>query len=374
MNFIPHRLKEARESKGLKMTDLANLVGVTRQAISAFEKGLNSPSLETVFRLSTVLSIPREFFTNNNDSKISISSPVFFRSQQTALKKERQMSRVKLKWLIETFDVISEYLDLPSVDLPDFGIEDFESLDADDIENFAIETRKYFGLGLGPISDLTRLLENKGIPVVATDFGDRVGAFSYRSERGDVFFVREHNSSVCRARFSLAHELGHMILHKSASVDFMEDKQLFQLVESQANHFASAFLMPAETFSREFFSTKINALSSLKKRWHVSMRAMIMRAHSLNLITDHQKSYAFTQMAPYGKKEPLDDIIKGEEPSYLKKAIELLEEHSIITKCDLKDRLQLPTTVLAQFFGLNESAFHVKKANIQPFRLKKANT
>src|SRR5690554_1552270 len=62
-NFQPERLTEARQSKGLNMTDLANLVGVTRQAISAFEKGIDAPSSETLLRLSNVLSMPREFFT-----------------------------------------------------------------------------------------------------------------------------------------------------------------------------------------------------------------------------------------------------------------------------------------------------------------------
>lgn len=369
--FYPERLSEARKSKGLNMTDLANLVGVTRQAISAFERGVDSPTHETLLRLSSVLSIPREFFTLAPDEGSKVKGPIFFRSQITTKKKDREISSVKTNWLTSAYNVLSQYLEFPEVKLPDFGIGDFESLTPEDIEGIANQTRQYFGIGLGPISDLTKLLENHGIPIVSIDVASRIGAFSYATDDDRAFMVVERNSSAVRERFSLAHELGHLVMHKTLNQNFLEDKPLFKRVEEQANNFAGAFLMPAETFSREFYSPSISSLISMKKRWKVSISAMTMRAHSLGLITDNQKVYVFRQLAKNGKhREPLDDVIRKEESSFLRRAISLLEENRILSRPELKERLQIPTSDLAQFFNCQERDFLIADAKVVDFKLK----
>lgn len=371
-NFQPERLTEARQSKGLNMTDLANLVGVTRQAISAFEKGIDAPSSETLLRLSNVLSMPREFFTLEVVGEQRLSSPIFFRSRKTTNKKDREISSVKTKWLIRAHGTLNNYLEFPPVELPDFGILDCESMKRSQIEEYANETRKFFGIGLGPISDLTKLLENRGIPIAAIDVARKIGAFSYVTESGQTFMVTDVNATAVRNRFSLAHELAHLVLHRTLSEDFMEDKELFDLVEKQADYFAGAFLMPSETFAREFYSPNLGALVNMKKRWKVSIGALTYRAHNLKLISDNQKTYVFRQLARYGRrKEPLDDVLEPEKPALLRKAITLLETNKIFSKSDLKERLQIPGSDLAQFFGLDESEFSHRESNVVSFNLKK---
>ena len=370
MKFIPEKLTEARLSKGLNMTDLANLVDLTRQAISGFERGVDNPSYETMLQFCRVLSMPKGFFSNETGSDLIIDGPIFFRSQQTTKKKDREISSVKAKWVSRAFDELSQYLEVPEINLPEFNIKDCEALEDADIENYAFECRNFFGLGSGPISNMTKLLENNGIPVVAIDAAKKIGAFSYGTNKGHKFIIVDRNATAVRTRFSLAHELGHLILHKSLSADFMENKDLFKLVERQADNFASAFLMPSESFVREFVSPKIKAMTDLKMRWKVSIAAMVMRASQLQLINENQKGYLFRQLAPFRKKEPLDDTLVREEPSFMNMALAMLNENSIISNFELKNRLEIPVNDLIQFFELSEIDFQEKSSNILSFNVR----
>lgn len=370
MIFIPEKLTEARESKGLNMTDLANLMGLTRQAISGFERGVDKPSYETVLQFCRVLSMPSGFFSSKIGTDVAIDGPIFFRSQQTAKKKDRAISTVKANWVARTFDELAQYLEVPSANLPNFSIEDCEVLEDYDIEHYAFECRKFFGLGNGPISNMTKLLENNGIPIVAIDAANKIGAFSYATNKGYKFIVVDSKATAVRTRFSLAHELGHLVLHTTLSNDFMEDKELFKTIESQADKFASAFLMPADSFVREFVSPKIKAMIDLKGRWRVSIAAMVMRASQLNLINENQKGYLFRQLAPYRKKEPLDDFLERENPAFMNMALTMLSDNAIISNSDIKARLAIPVSDLAQIFGLSEYDFNEHESNVLSFNIK----
>lgn len=350
--FRAKRLTEAREFKGLKMTDLASLVGVTRQAISGFENNIHDPSPETLSRIASILGFNREFFVDNEHYNAEITGPLFFRSNQTATKRSRSISEVQAQWTVRAFEKIESDLTLPEVKLPNFDIYDFESLTDEEIEEIAIQTRHFFGLGLGPISNMTLLLENHGIPIIFSNSSNKVHGFSFGTTTGRKFIVADNKSSGCRARYSIAHELGHLILHKTLDVNFLADKELFKLVEKQADHFASAFLMPLNTFPSEFYSSKLDALQRMKKRWKVSIAAIGMRAKQLNLINDNQASYIWRQLAPYRKVEPLDNIILPEKPSYMKTALNLLEEHKIFMKSDFVRVLKLPIEEISQIFNI----------------------
>lgn len=350
--FRKERLTEAREYKGLKMTDLASLVGVTRQAVSGFENGIHDPSPETLKKIASILGFNREFFIGNESYSSEITGPLFFRSNQTATKRSRDTSRIQAQWAVRAFEKIEAALTLPDVKLPQFDIYDFEALTNEEIEEIAIQTRNHFGLGLGPISNMTLLLENNGIPVIFSNTSDKVHGFSFGTNTGRKFIVADNSSSGSRMRFSLAHELGHLILHKTLDVDFLSDKELFKFVEKQADRFASAFLMPLGTFSSEFYSSKLDALQRMKKRWKVSIAAIGMRAKQLQLINDNQSSYIFRQLAPYRKVEPLDNIITPEQPNYLSMALNLLQDHKIISKPDFVRELKLPTDEIAQIFNI----------------------
>lgn len=104
-------------------------------------------------------------------------------------------------------------------------------------------------MGDGPIANLTKLLKNKGIVISRLSSGEKVDAFSFwESDR--LIVVLDRSKTAVRMRFSLAYELGHLIMHRTVENDYLEDKKIFDIVESQADYFASCFLMPSNTFGR----------------------------------------------------------------------------------------------------------------------------
>ncbi|EKY3090889.1 helix-turn-helix domain-containing protein [Cronobacter dublinensis] len=364
----PERLTEAREAKGLTMADLARLLEISRQAISAFEKGLKNPSHETLNQISRVLSFPESFFLAAESSP-SIKGAVHFRSRASASKKERLMGTTKGRWVSGILSNLLQYAILPELKLPPIDIDDFEMLTPSDLEDIATQTRRYWGLGDGPIKNLTQLLENNGIVVSNIHAGDRVDAFSFWANSGPII-VSDKNCTAVRLRFTIAHELGHLILHRSVQDDYLDDKELFKKVEKQADYFASCFLLPASTFGNEFFSPSLQGLIKLKERWGVSIGAITMRAASLHLINDNQKEYVFRQLAPYRKKEPLDDVIKSEEPKLINKLAHLLDEHNIISKSELFERSALPDADFIAITKIQKAEIYSEKENVISLKLK----
>lgn len=367
-SFNPRRLEEAREAKGLTMAELARILNISRQAISSFEKGLKSPSADTLSAIATILGFPERFFLAGHSSP-KIEGAVHFRSRSTATKKTRMTGRTRGRWAALILDECLKYAQLPEVILPEIDTIDFESLSLSDIEDLATNVRRFWGLGDGPIPNLTRLVENKGIVVSHLPSGEKVDAFSFWHS-GRPIVMLDRTKTAVRMRFSLAHELGHLIMHQSVEDDYLNDKELFDLVESQADYFASCFLMPAATFGREYYSPSLSALERLKLRWITSIGSITMRARSLELITDNQKSYIFKQLAPFRRKEPLDDVIQKEEPELLHKLISLLDKHSIIKINELIDIFDLPAHELSAITRFSESEM-VQIDNVISFKIKK---
>jgi Zn-dependent peptidase ImmA (M78 family)/DNA-binding XRE family transcriptional regulator len=357
------------------MTDLANLLDLTRQAISGFERGVDSPSNETISRLSLVLSMPREFFSYETDPDIEVDGPIFHRSMVTALKKNKERSNVFATWMAGAFKEMSSRLEIPPSRLPDLGVKDFEALNDDDIAILANQCRKQLGLGLGPISNLTALMENHGIPVCRMSLPEKVDAFSYTTKGKQTFVILDRNVSTVRHRFSLAHELAHLMLHRSLQSDFMEDKDLFTLVEHQANVFASEFLFPLEVFQREFSDLRGSSLLHLKKRWKVSNATICRKAKDNSLITEHQAQYYYRSNSKHRKIEPLDNEIPPEVPSYLNKVLTVLDKHRIVIKEQLTSLVPLPLSVLAEIFEMPQEAFSgsCSGSNVLSFNLRSAS-
>lgn len=361
-NFQPNRLTQARKAKGWSMVDLARQIDVTREAVSSFEKGKKKPSYETMRNLAKALDVRETFFTMHGDGVIlRQDSAINFRTLKSAYSKEIDKTKVYLEWLAELCGLLEhDYVELQPTKLPKFDIEDFEKLTDDDIEYYAEQTRRFFGLGDGPISDLTLLMENNGIFVGYLPLPPKIdGISAWINKRPYVLINR--SAYACRARYDLAHELGHLILHTSLAQEDLEQKEILDLVEKQANYFAGAFLIPEKSITQEFYSTEINALKDLKRRWGVSMQAIMMRLFNIELVSESQKRYFFQKIATMGirKKEPLDGEIKKEESRTIRKIIELLNDKEVLFASDFLAKFSFP--IVRELSGLADDFFITKQ-------------
>jgi Zn-dependent peptidase ImmA (M78 family)/transcriptional regulator with XRE-family HTH domain len=328
--FRPERLKSAREARCLSGQTLADLVGVTRSAISQYERGEQTPSPMVLGRIAEVLNLSVSYFMTEMPS---VNATVFYRSFASALAKYRLRAERRLEWLMAITEALQNFIDFPDVTIPHFELNNTViNLKDEEIDEIAGKTRMHWGLSDGPISDLTRLAENQGVVVARHFFDtDRLDAFSYWSNKFSNPFVVLSSDKNCsaRSRFDLAHELGHLILHRDIKGYTLSRNADFKHIERQANRFAGALLLPADSFLREVHSLTLDGFVSLKRRWKVSVALMIKRCEDLGVLDDERGQRLWINLGRRGwrKSEPLDDEIVVEQPNYISRCFEVLRDN-----------------------------------------------
>lgn len=361
--IIPSRITEAREARAKSMEDLANNIGVTRQSISKYERGIVSPSPEMLQAISHSLDFPLEFFYKLETESTAGSSSLFFRSKSNVTKKVKTACKYQIKWTNEIKKQLENYVDFVELDLPTID-KDYEDLSVEDIEELALTVRKNWGIDDDPINDLIGLLENKG--VIVTQFATNnfcafkgIDAFSCWKDGTPYILYHSIQKSAVRTRFSILHELGHLIMHSSISEDDSVKKTVVDLADMQADRFAAAFLLPATSFPKSIRSTSLISLETVKQKWGAAISTIIKRCETLELLTENQINYLKRQMTTkkYWYKEPLDDTLTVAEPEMIRDAIYLLIDNRIITKNAFINKSGLSVEDLKYICGLPDDFF-----------------
>ena len=379
--FKGDRLKVAREARGLSAASLSELIGVSRQAVSLYEKGTSTPSPDVMRRIADTLKFPSHFFLKPTAQ--AEEGGIFYRSMSAATKAARTRAERRFGLAHELVHYLTGFVELPRVNMPSVEVQaDPTKISAEQVEDAAIAARRFWKLGDGPISNVTMLIENNGGVVLRHELDStKLDAFSTWSSDGRPYVVLgTEKGSAVRSRFDLAHELGHLVLHREVSGQWLRLSDVFKAIESQAHEFASAFLMPANTFGAEMPAVTLDALRSMKPRWKVSIQAMIARAHRLELITDEQKQKLFMGVAARGwrTKEPLDDEIPPEEPRLLRRSVELVLKAGAATRRDIAFQAAMPAEDIERLINLSpdtltESAEALEDDPFEPKILKFPN-
>jgi len=304
------RIILARESRGLLQGELAKAVGVSQGKISKMEGGFLDVSEENLNRLSKTLGYPREFFLEFteiyplglNYYRKNIKIPVrLFKSIEAFV----NLRRSEIEKLLQSVDMDFERA-TPYCDIEDekYGTP----------EIIARSLRKFWKIPRGRIGNMTELLESAGILVIPCDFGTKEfsGVSTWTKDGIHLIFINRKMPGD-RMRFTLAHELGHIVMHKLTT----------ETMEVEAHKFASEFLMPSEDIKPQLFGLTINKLAQLKLHWKVSMSAILMKANDLGLLKDRQYRYLWYQMGKYGYKtnEPIEYNVPQEKPTLLSEMI-----------------------------------------------------
>ena len=377
--FQPLRLYEARNARGLTQTVLAEMVERTPASVSKWEKGIQLPDPEVIERLSDALKIPASYFLKPPPTYGA--KPLFFRSMAASTKKGRDKITHRLHWLQNISHDLQEWVELPEVNLPQIASRDFHALREVDIEEAAIQCRQQWGLGNQPIQDVLLVLENAGIVVAFDDFEtdtiDGVSHWFESDNRPYILLARDKQTAV-RSRFDAAHELGHLILHRGIDPKTLSTPAEFKLIEQQAHRFASAFLLPSENLCKELCSVSLECFKILKKKWKISIAAIIKRCHDLEIITKDEYIRLWKYMSREGwrTQEPFDDFFPIEEPRLIQRSIRLLIEEGGYTSSLLLEELQLPATAIEKLSNLPSGYLTKPKADvvaIVPPKLKASN-
>lgn len=339
-NFNGDRLKKARIYRGLTVADLAEKIECQRQTVSMYEnKKIEKPDDIVVTRMSKELGFPVKYFFEE-DNKLKIGS-TYFRALLTTNKKYRSEQIQKMEFVSEIYSFIKEYINFKPLSLPDIN----SNLTPEDA---ADKLREHWNLGKRPIENIIFMVEEQGIVVTSFETTtDTIDAFSQMIDvdRRSVYIIgySSNKTSASRIHFDIAHELGHICMHEWSEDIEMLSKDEFKDRENEANSFASAFLLPRDTFYYDVKQrpTSIPYYTELKKKWKVSIAAMMRRAYTLEVISydEYQNMMRTLQRRGMRKKEPLDDILITAKPTLLKTAVQMLLDENIFTPKEFIDEL-----------------------------------
>ena len=328
--LIPARLKEARKLLRLSQVDLADKIGVSRQAVSAYERGDKTPDAETFQGMAEALRQPARFFTKEDSPTFGEYSVKFYRKFGPETIRRNEACGVLGDWFVQVARYVDDFINYPAVDVPEAApSSEDHRYTFDEINDIADSCRKSWGLGLGPISNVLSLLESKGISICRYELqGEKVEAFSFWNGPRPFIFMASEKESAVRARYDLAHELGHLILHRWVDESELEDPKILKKIEAEADMFAGAFLLPRASFPNEVYTLRLDAFIELKRRWRTSIQAMVHRCSDLGLATPDQSLNLYKQISfkKWRKHEPLDDpaVLPIEQPRVLKRAVEMM--------------------------------------------------
>lgn len=339
--FNPERLVLARQLNGITKSKLAKDIGKTPGAITQFENGVK-PNLATIYQLTLALGVPLSFFTVRSGISPINGDECHYRRLSSATKKYRNQLQAKGTLIQELIVYLGQFVEWQKEQISDLSRSVHSN---DDIENLALEVREKWGLGIGPISNLSLLLENKGIILVdIPPEAEGVDAFSTWSNNIPMAFLASDRDSASRMRFSLGHEFGHLIMHADVKAG---DKPL----ERQADRFSGAFLFPREAFVREFPKRmNFQVLFDLKKRWKISVRALVRRAYDLQLVSESTYKRANIELNKRGfsRSEPFEP--EKENPKLLKTIISSYCSHNNLMKDELAESMGISPTLLGNYF------------------------
>lgn len=315
----PEMLLTARNYKGLSQTQLAQQCGISQAFYSKIEGGVTSVNInnEVVNCISRTLGFPVPFFSKNARA---LGVPASFHEmyrKPTSVGGKKTLERVSSDLTIRML-CLSKLLDSieiePELHLPEYEAEDYSN----DGAEIARMVRRTWMIPPGPINNLTRLVEKAGIIVFPSYFSaTRVDGVSVNIAGLPPVIFLNIMSPADRARFSLAHELGHLVMHK----------QISPTMEDEANEFAAELLMPEKEMLVEFSDRiDLKELARLKRIRKTSMAALLYRAKSIDKISENQSAYLWRQLSKYRKNEPESTNFEREEPSTLKTMLKMIIE------------------------------------------------
>jgi Zn-dependent peptidase ImmA (M78 family)/DNA-binding XRE family transcriptional regulator len=342
VDFDGSRLSLARRMRRMPRTTLADKTKVSAAAVTQFEKGQSRPTNAAAAELSLALGVPVEFFRRGRPIDLIPSSEVHFRSLRSTPAITRDQALAFAEISLAIVDLIEQYIDLPPSDVPLQPIDVDDILTRDDIAAIADHARRELGLGSGPVPNVVRLLESRGVVVLRfpPSLDSRVDAFSTSAGHRSLVMLSEQKGDRARSRFDAAHELGHLVMHPGVEPGS-------KLVEEQAHQFAAEFLAPAAELLKELPRRLDWAqLHMLKAKWGISLKALAFRAHSLELWSDatYRRSMQILAEQGYPEAGPLGP---PESPSLVGAAVALLEDSGIPLD-SVAEAGRVPTDTLRQ--------------------------
>ena len=301
--FNCEMLRLVREAKALSQSELAKQLGVSQPKVSRFEDGISAPNPEELTKLSEVLGQSSEFFHQAGSAR-SQSAVSFFR--KTTSIPMKVITQFNARMNLRRLGILGE---LGGRKLPARrSISHRPVTTLEEAELAANELRRLWQVPRGPIENLTKLVEDTGCVVELFNFGaGKLDGLAIGGGTETPFVFLNDKFPADRRRFSLAHELAHIVMHRTVT----------ETVEEEANVFAGAFLMPKEDIDTKLYPLTIEKLIALKLEWRCSMKAILKRALQLGRIKTRYEQFLWMRLGQLGYRttESLENDLPQETPT-----------------------------------------------------------
>lgn len=326
----------AREARGINQGELAGMLDLTNAYMSKIERGDAVLTPDNLAKVAVATRFPQSFFFQAGDI---IAENLSFRKRETVAQKlitpitaKANIIRLQAQFLTEQLGIKHEHL--PAIEVTD------EASPAE----IAKEVRKKWRVKFPVIDSMTQVLEDHGIAVSTFPFvTERVDSRCLLTDNKQPVIFMNSQMLGDRQRFSLAFELGHLVMHTFFPVP------LERSINHEANQFAAEFLMPEDDIRKDFKGDiTVPLLGELKRKWKVSMIALLYRADDLGFTTPNQKKYLLQQFnqLQIRRREPVELDVPLEQPKLLRRWV-----------AELKDKMKLNTAQMAELLHLNTDDF-----------------
>jgi Zn-dependent peptidase ImmA (M78 family)/transcriptional regulator with XRE-family HTH domain len=346
MSTVGDMLRLARQRLGFTQKAAAERLGIPQPLLSRFENDAAEADGAFLMKGSQVYQVPISFFELKEPvygPPVSIHPMTRGKSDVTARELDMITSELNIRLMhlsrfLEGVDFIAT-ANIPRLDVEQYGSP----------EKIAATVRAHWGVPSGPIKNLTQLLERAGVVIGISKFGGAsVSGVTFRVPGRPPLILLNVTHPGDRMRFTLAHELGHLVMHWFPT----------ESMEDEANQFASAFLMPTADIRPLFFGRRITLelLAALKPEWKTSMQALLMRAASLNCLTQNQSRYLWQQMSARGwrLKEPAELDFPQETPAVLTAIVKAHLSDLGYSLDELSKLVRLHRSEFVQMYGVEE--------------------
>lgn len=356
--FVNHGLlRVARQRLGFSQGEAAEKLFIPQVTLSRYETGVAIPNDDFIARVSMVYDLPISFFRQTDSvfgAPVSVH-PMWRKKHDVSVREidsivaELNVRALHLRRLLEAV----EYT--PQSNIPRLDLDDYQG----DIERVAALVRAHWLLPSGPIENLTAAVERAGAFVIHSSMsGSSVSGVTISVPGLLPMIVLNSEQPADRLRFTLAHELGHLVMHRFPTPE----------MESEANEFASALLMPKSeiTIALRGRRMEMATLAALKPEWRVSMQAILYRAQSLGLVEKEKAAWLWRKFAIERMKlrEPPSLDFSPEIPGVVTRMVRLHLDNFGYSASELASIVHANDNLLNQYYDLST------KPTVQGMRLR----
>lgn len=307
-NLVAYRIRNARKLNGLSLQEVADELHVSKQMISKYESGASIPNSAKLIKLSKLFELKIDYFFNA--FKVELSE-VNFRKKSTFSMKKQNSLKERIKINLENYLYIEDCLSINySFDNP---LEGIEIRKEEDIIKAVQKLRYEWKIGFDPVHNLIQLLEDKRIKIIElSEFENKFDGLATYVDNKYPVIVLNKNFQVERKRFSLLHELGHILLDIADNCNMKE--------EDICHKFASEFLLPKNIVIEEFGGKRkhisLSELVSFQAKYGISIKAIVYKLKDVGILNENQHSNFYKRIRFNRALEKEIDQSRFKTPEY----------------------------------------------------------